>query len=57
VHLLLDFHSDTQAHSQEFVMGGCCGGSGSGAPSAQQFLQFFNKDNAFLGIFKLKFLL
>jgi len=32
-------------------------GSGGGAPSARRFLRFFNKNNAFLGMFKLKFLL
>jgi len=31
------------------------GGSGGGAHSARRFLQFFNKNNAFLGIFRLKF--
>jgi len=31
--------------------------SGGGAPSARRFLRFFNKSNAFLGIFRLKYLL
>jgi len=31
--------------------------SGGCAPSARRFLRFFNKNNAFLGIFMLKFLL
>jgi len=32
-------------------------GSEGSAPSARQFLQFFNENNAFLDIFRLKFLL
>jgi len=60
-----------QARSHKFIMGGgsCCGvlgaeppaAGGKGvwgeAPSARRFLQFFNKNNAFLGMFRLKFLL
>jgi len=33
------------------------GGSGGETPSARRFLRFFNKNNVFLGIFRLKFLL
>jgi len=56
-------HTLHQARSQEFVMEGRspqlpeARGCGGGAPSARQFLQFLNKNNAFLGIFRLKFLL
>jgi len=32
-------------------------GSGSRAPSVWQFLQIFNENNPFLGMFRLKFLL
>jgi len=45
-----------QTRSQELVRGADAGFGGVD-PSAQGFLRFSNKNNAFLGIIRLKFLL
>jgi len=44
-----------QARSEDFVMGGYSGSGGLRAFLA--IFTFFNKNNVFLGIFRLKFLL
>jgi len=59
-------HGHGQSRSQDFVgySGGLVAeppaaggqwGSGGRAPRVRQFLRFFNKNNEFVGIFRLKF--
>jgi len=54
-------HLYIQARSQEFVMWGLMRGSrgqpGARKSGAELFLQFFNKNRAFFGIFRLRFLI
>jgi len=60
------YNSEDQARSQEFVMGEKCGPAagdqsevwGMGrTPALGDFLRFFSKNDAFLSIIRLKFLL